>query len=142
MRFSAINDILNAAIEVLRNSLDKDIEIIRHYPERTKPLPINRVTVTIGSNARIVTKEYIGDRLTEDTTGRLIELMIEASAYVPFSKNSALAYQTLDRAVSTLMNNDQFDIVKVKYGTITTNRNTGCFELHATLISLLYETEG
>ncbi|MBR5272478.1 MAG: hypothetical protein IKU25_03675 [Clostridia bacterium] len=142
MSFQSSNDILNAAVELLSGTLSNHATVIRHFPDRIKPLPLKNVTITVGSIGRNISSKYLGDRLSDTLHGKEVALQIEVAVYVPLTKNSALAFTALDDAVNTLINDGRFEIKEVKYGKISANRDTGSFELHANLTSIFYETEG
>ena len=136
MSFTSSNEIINAMIDLLSEKLSDDIKVIRNFTNEAKAHPVNKIAVTVGSDRRIVSTEFIGDN------PRRYMLEIEVAAFVPFSMDSALTFDTLDRAIDILKKDERFVITRVKYEKLTASRDTGTFEVRSDLTTLFYETEG
>ncbi len=136
MSFTSSNDIINAMLDLLREKLGDNIKVIRNFTNKAKAHPLSRIAVTVGSDRRIVSTEFIGDN------PKKYMLEIEVAVFVPFTMDSALTFDTLDRAIDILKKDGRFVITRVKYEKLTASRDTGSFEVRSDLTTLFYETEG
>lgn len=141
MSFNSLNDFLDCAVELLREKLGKSITVERQFPLKTKPLPLNKITVAIGTKGCSVKSKCIGNALIKNHFGKGFSAVIEAAVYVPLSMDSKLAYSTLESVLNILRDDGRFGITETEHGVLSSNRVTGSFELHCTLTSSLYETE-
>lgn len=141
MSFSSFNDILDCMVELLKEEFGKTATIVRQFPPRTKPHPLDKITISIGAKKRSFNSECIGNTLTISHNGKKMTAEIEAAVYVPLTIDSKRAYATLDRVFEILQRDNRFGITSAEHGVLSSNRATGSFELHGTLTSSLYETE-
>ncbi len=141
MRFEDLNNFLDCITDTLNEKLGKDISVMRQFPLKTKPHPLNNITVAIGSKKRNLSSVCVGNALTESQSGKQMSVEIEAAVYVPLSMDSKNAYSTIDKILSILCTDAKFAVTAVEHGVLSSNRATGSFELHCTLNSVLYETE-
>lgn len=141
MSFNSFNDFLDCAVSLLREKFGDEITVERQFPPKTKPHPLNKVTVAIGAKHCSIQSKFIGDAITQGHRGRKITADIEAAVYVPLSMDSKLTYSTLESVADVLCTDGRFGITKTEHGVLSANRVTGSFELHCTLTSILYETE-
>lgn len=141
MSFSSFNDILDCMVELLKEEFGKTATIVRQFPPRTKPHPLDKITIAIGTKKRSFNSKCIGNALTDSHNGREISAEIEVAIYVPLTIDSKTTYTTLDRVFRILQSDNRFGITSADHGVLSSNRATGSFELHGTLTSSLYETE-
>lgn len=141
MSFSSFNALLDCMVELLQEKFDKGAKVIRQFPPKTKPHPLDKITIAIGAKKRSFTSECIGNALTNFYNGKKMTTEIEVAVYVPLTLNSIEAYSTFDRVFEILCSDNRFGITGAEHGVLSSNRTTGSFELHGTLTSSLYETE-
>lgn len=141
MSFSSFNDLLDCMTALLKEKFAKDIRVVRQFPPKVKPHPLDITTVSVGLKKRSFNSECIGNALTNTDNGRKVTAEIEAAVYVPLTVDSKEAYSTLDQVFGILQNDRRFGITDTDHGVLSSNRATGSFELHGTLTSSLYETE-
>ena len=141
MSFSSLNDLLDCMVEILSEKFGDAVTIVRQFPPKYKPHPLNKITVAIGSKKRSISPTCIGNALTDSCRGKKILAEIEVAVYVPLSVDSKSAYTTIDKIFDILCSDGRFGITCAEHGVLSSNRATGSFELHGTLTASLYETE-
>ncbi len=141
MSFSSFNGLLDCMVGLLSEEFGKEATVVRQFPPKTKPHPLDKITVAIGAKKRSFNSKCIGNVLTNSHSGREMSAEIEAAVYVPLTIDSKEAYSTIDRVFEILRADSRFGITGAEHGVLSSNRTTGSFELHGTLISTLYETE-
>jgi len=141
MSFSSVNDMLDCIAELLSENFGEEIRVVRQFPSKTKPHPLDKITVAIGTKKRSFNSECIGNVLTDSHSGKKVSVEIETAVYVPHTSDSKEAYPTLDRIIRIIHSDARFGIISAEHGVLSSNRATGSFELHVTLTSSLYETE-
>lgn len=139
MSFPSLNEFLDSIVELLTERFGKSVTVERQFPHRTKPHPLDKITVAIGTNKRSICSKCIGNILTDEHKGREVSIGIEAAVYVPLSANSGSAYTVIDEIYALLKADECFGITGLEHGVLSANRTTGSFELHSTLTATLYE---
>lgn len=129
----AIYEFIQQVLTQLKDSEElKDISFLSEFPSSKKPVPIKRVTATLGGEEITVSQGAMGN-IYDSGNGRDAEISLEITIYAPYKSGGEECLKAFCRICEAASFMENLHIKSFKCGDVSANRDADAFVLKGTI---------